>query len=140
MKDYETKNLYILDRFLYAFNVSPTLEQFRKLGGHLPSSCSSYRLYLDKLGYEPPKKATYRVLDTLRNNELVFIGATGEIMDFFGIQYNPAVLRKGEYRLIKNRYKTVRINIDKEMNNIFKDDLFEMKKYKLKKRSVYDEN
>jgi len=126
-------NLEIIDRFLWAFNKSPSYEQFILLGGKVPKRITNHTKWYGNLlttnGYDKPTKANvYRVIFDKRR--LVFIGTVGEICRKFGLTENQVDHSHHKGCTIDGCLNVHKINIEEEMYNIKDDNLFDMKIYK----------
>jgi len=129
-------NEQILDRYLYAFNSTPSYEMFMLMGGLLPkryfiSGYPCYTKYVGDLGYDAPIRQVYRVyLVRLENKKLVYIGGAIDIGERLGV--NAAAIRNANKNgnLVKQRYSIEMIDVNSEYRNLYRKDLYKMEEYK----------
>lgn len=127
-------DIEILDRFMYAFGQSPTLKQWFKLNGKekkkaVPKESEAYRELLSNYGYDKPNRGlTIRIYDT--RNRLAFCGTLKRAMEVYPFLTITTLKSGVEGHIIYGGYNVERVDIDAEMNNIFRKDFWEMDLYK----------
>lgn len=127
------ENIDIVDRFMWAFNKSPSYEQYRLLGGTVPKRVTNqakwYNNLLSSNGYDKPTKSNvYRVF--FDNRGLIFIGTVSQICRRYGFTESQVDHAHSRGCVIEGCITIKKINIDEEMMNIKNKDLFKMKIYK----------